>query len=57
MKLKDTLTVLDEIRKTSDLEAVDKKSICEKYKIKESQVNFLISVVACERIRTNEFYD
>ena len=57
MKLKETLTVLEEIRAISDLEKVDKTSICKKYNIKESQVNFLISIVACERIRTNEFYD
>jgi hypothetical protein len=54
MTFKETNELLDEIRKYDDLVLFQKeksKELCDKYDIKETQLSFLLSVVAAERIK------
>lgn len=54
MTFKETQEILDEIRKHDNLVKFQKeksKEICEQYNITETQLNFLLSVIAAERIK------
>lgn len=54
MTFKETQEILDEIRKYDDLkkfQAEKSKEICKQYGISETQLNFLLSVIAAERIK------
>lgn len=54
MTFKETNELLDEIRKYDDLVKFQKeksKEICKQYNITETQLNFLLSVIAAERIK------
>lgn len=57
MTVIDIFNLMEEIRTYEDLEVFQKeksKEICKKYFITESQLNFLISAVASERIKENK---
>lgn len=54
MTFKETNELLDEIRKYDDLVLFQKeksKELCDRYGILQTQLNFLMSVVAAERIK------
>ncbi len=54
MTFKETNELLDEIRKYDNLVLFQKeksKELCDRYGITETQLNFLMSVIAAERIK------
>jgi hypothetical protein len=54
MTFKETQEILDEIRKYDNLvkfQSEKSKDICKQYSISETQLNFLLSVIAAERIK------
>jgi len=54
MTFKETQILLDEIRKYDDLVKFQREKsaeFCKQYDIRESQLSFLISVIAAERIK------
>ena len=54
MTFKETQEILDEIRKYDNLkifQAEKSNEICKQYNITETQLNFLLSVIASERIK------
>lgn len=54
MTFKETQEILDEIRKYDNLkkfQAEKTDEICKQYNISETQLNFLLSVIAAERIK------
>jgi len=54
MTFKETQEILDRIRQSDDLIKFQKensKEICKQYGITETQLNFLLAVIASERIK------
>jgi hypothetical protein len=54
MTFKETQEILDEIRKYENLKNFQEEKsneICKQYGITETQLNFLLSVIAAERIK------